>query len=403
MCKRMPLKGELKMDKVYMEALEMKDELIANRRALHRIPEIGLDLPNTSAYIADRLKEMGIPCRVSKENSHVTAMIGSGDHDRPCILLRSDMDALPGKEESGLDFASVNGCMHACAHDIHAASLLGAARILKAHEGELNGTVKLLFQSGEEVFHGAETAIKEGILQDPPVQAAFAMHMFSFVPFGTISYHYHPMASVYGFRITVTGKGAHGSAPETSVSPINAAVHIYQGLQELIAREVAGSREVVLTIGKFESGSAANVIPETAVMEGTLRTFDDDTREFMKRRITEVAEGIALAYRAKAEVSVMSDCPALINDPELTEEILGYIREARDDIQITKDYHALGSEDFAFFSREVPCCYLPLGGTYGNGYPVYYEHNPKIRYSEDNLPTAAGTYALAALKWLEAR
>ncbi len=388
------------MDPIYQEALDMKEELIAYRRALHRIPEVGLDLPLTSAFIAAKLEEMGIPCNVSKENSHVTAMLGCGDNDKPCILLRSDMDGLPGVEESGLDFASDNGCMHACAHDIHAASLLGAAKILKAHESELQGNVKLLFQSGEEVFHGAETAIKEGVLESPKVQAAFAMHMFSFVPFGTISYHYHPMASVYGFRITVTGKGAHGSAPENAVSPINAAVQIYQGLQELIAREIPGSKEVVLTIGKFESGSAANVIPEKAVMEGTLRAFDNDLREFMIRRITEVAERIALAYRTKAEVTVLSDCPALVNDPELTEEILEYIREARDDIEITNDYHALGSEDFAFFSREVPCCYLPLGGTYGNGYPNYYEHNPKIRYSEENLPTAAGTYALAAIKWL---
>ena len=156
----------------------------------------------------------------------------------------------------------------------------------------------------------------------------------------------------------------------------------------------------MLTIGKFESGSAANVIPAEAVMEGTLRAFDNDIREFMIRRITEVAEGIALAYRATAEVTKLSDCPALVNDPELTEEILGYIRDEREDLVITDDYHALGSEDFAFFSQEVPSCYLPLGGTYGNGYPVYYEHNPKIRYSEDNLPTAAGTYALTALKWL---
>ena len=388
------------MNPIYQEALEMKEELVANRRALHQIPEVGLNLPRTSAFIASKLEEMGIPYRVSKKNSHVTALLGSGEPDKPCILLRSDMDGLPGTEESGLDFASTNGCMHACAHDIQAASLLGAAKLLKAHEGELNGTVKLLFQSGEEVFHGAETAIKEGVLESPKVHAAFAMHMFSFVPFGTISYHYHPMASVFGFRITVTGKGAHGSAPENAVSPINAAVQIYQGLQELIAREIPGSQEVVLTIGKFESGNAANVIPEKAVMEGTLRAFDNDLREFMIRRITEVAEGIALAYRAKAEVSVLSDCPALVNDPKLTEEILGYIREARDDIEITNDYHALGSEDFAFFSREVPCCYLPLGGTYGQGYPNYYEHNPKIRYSEDNLPTAAGTYALAAISWL---
>lgn len=389
------------MKSIYQEAMDLKEELIANRRTLHQIPEVGLELPQTSAFIAAKLEEIGIPCKISEKNSHVTAMLGSGDPNEACILLRSDMDALPGTEESGLDFASTNGCMHACAHDIHAASLLGAAKILKAHEEELDGTVKFLFQSGEEVFHGAETAIREGILQNPPVQAAFAMHMFSFVPFGTISYHYHPMASVYGFRITVKGKGAHGSAPEASVSPINAAVQIYQGLQELIAREIPGSKEVVLTIGKFESGSAANVIPAEAVMEGTLRAFDNDIREFMIRRITEVAEGIALAYRATAEVTKLSDCPALVNDPELTEEILGYIRDEREDLVITDDYHALGSEDFAFFSQEVPSCYLPLGGTYGNGYPVYYEHNPKIRYSEDNLPTAAGTYALTALKWLE--
>lgn len=380
------------------EAAAMKDELISWRRHIHQNPELGLKLPKTTAFICAELDKMGISYTVSKENSHVVALLGKGDN---CILLRSDMDALPIKEESGLDFASQNGNMHACGHDIHATTLLGAAKLLKAHEDELKGQVKLLFQSGEEVFKGAATAIEEGVLENPKVGAAIASHVASIAPVGVVGYGYFPMSAVYGFRIDITGKGAHGSTPDKGISPINAGVHIYLALQELIAREAAATSEVVITIGHFESGSANNVIPETAVLEGTLRAFDPEVRKYMIERITEVAESVAKTYRAEATVTAVSDCPAMINDKDLTDEVVGILKEGNDKLQVLPIYHAMGSEDFAFFSDRVPCCYIAHGAMFGDGYPVLSEHNPKVRFNEGTIPVAVGSYCTIAVKWLE--
>lgn len=380
------------------EATALKDEMIKWHRDLHQIPELGLKLPKTSAYIQGELDKMGITYNVSKENSHIVALLGKGDK---CVLLRADMDALHISEESGLEFASTNGNMHACGHDMHATALLGAAKMLKAHEDELKGQVKLLFQSGEEVFKGAETAMAEGVLENPHVDVAYASHVASVGPVGLIGYGHYPMSAVYGFRIDIKGRGTHGSTPENGISPINAAVHIYLALQELIAREVAASKEVVITIGHFEAGSANNVIPETAVMEGTLRAFDPEVRKYMIERITEVAEGVASAYRTEASVTAVSDCPAMINDKELHDELVDMLKRENEDLQILPVYHAMGSEDFAFFCDKVPSCYLAIGAQYGDGYPVYSEHNPKVRHNEEALIIAAAAYCMVASEWLE--
>ena len=184
-------------------------------------------------------------------------------------MLRGDMDALPVAEESGEPFASTNGCMHACGHDMHATALLGAARMLKAREAELvdaNATVKLLFQPGEETFEGARAAIADGLLQNPRPQAAFAMHVNSQSPLGLVLYGSPALSGVYGFRITLQGKGGHGSSPEICIDPITTGVHVHLALQELIAREVPATKEVALTVGKFAGGQAANVIPDLSLI-----------------------------------------------------------------------------------------------------------------------------------------
>lgn len=197
---------------------------------------------------------MDVPFHTIVNGNDVVAQLGEGE---PCLLLRADMDALPVAETSGVDFASTNGCMHACGHDMHTTSLLGAAKLLKAHEAELCGTVKLLFQPGEETFNGAEACIKDGVLESPHVDAAVATHVASIAPVGLVAYGDVPNAAVYGFKITLTGKGAHGAMPALGIDPINTAVHIYLALQELIAREVPADQEATLTIGQLSAGSAS--------------------------------------------------------------------------------------------------------------------------------------------------
>ena len=417
------------MTDYFCEAACLKDDLIAIRRHLHQIPELGLDLPLTTAFVQEELTKLGIPSVKSPSSGWVSAVIG--DPAGRCILLRSDMDALPVTEDSGLAFASSNGCMHACGHDFHTTNLLGAARLLKAHESELKGQVKLFFQTGEEVFDGSLHAISEGLLEDPCVDATFGMHMASRVPVGVIRASAagspRPMSSLsvsetpspsgqtgnstasravmsagYCFRIEITGKGAHGSTPELGISPINAAVHIYLGLHELIAREVAASKEAVLTIGRFESGQVFNVIPDTAVMEGTLRTFDPEVRSYLIGRFNDIIPQIAAVYRAEAKIIVIGDCPPVINDPVLEDEVLSYIHESNPAIDIRPTFHWMASEDFSFFGDHVPSCFLSIGGMADDGYPAYAEHNPKVRFNEGALTIGAAVYASVAAKWLEA-
>lgn len=387
------------MSKILLqEANEMAEQLTAWRRALHQIPETGLQLPKTSALIQEELEKMGIPFTVTVGGSCVTALLGKGEK---CFLLRSDMDALPMKEESGVPFASENGCMHACGHDLHAATLLGAAALLKSHEAELKGQVKLLFQPGEETFEGAAAAVRDGVLEHPAVDAAFAMHVYSSIPMGSVVYGEYPMASVYGFKITLTGVGGHGSTPELCIDPINTGVHIYLALQELIARECPPTSEAALTIGQFQAGSASNIIPQTAVLQGTLRTFDNALRENLIRRIRETAQGIAAVYRTKMELEVLSDVPSVACDPELLREMTGCIRSLDPELKMLPLFHNMGSEDFAFISEKIPSAYLAIGAAVEEKELIYGQHNPKVRFNEKVLPATAAAYAHAAMEWLE--
>ena len=384
---------------IFTEAQGMTPELIKWRRELHQIPELGLKLPQTAAYIQERLKEMGIESTCS-DSSNVVALIGSGE---PCFMLRSDMDALPVEERSGEQFSSTNGCMHACGHDMHAAILLGAAKMLKVREPELKGTVKLLFQSGEEIFSGAVAAMKEGVLENPKVEASFAAHVFASLPFGLVAYGDKALSSAYGFHIDITGKGAHGSTPEAGVSPINAAVHIYLGLQELIAREVSGMDEVTMTVGQLHAGSAANVIPEKAWMEGTLRTFNKETAGYLISRITEMAVKTADAYRAKAEVTALYNVPMVDNDPELNAEFIESIRELDGNLVTQKALHVMGSEDFSFFTDTIPAVYMAFGAGVEDQTRWRAQHNPEIVFNEKVLSVGAAAYVKIATDYLTKR
>ena len=383
---------------IIQEATRNHETIVGWRRALHQIPELGTELPQTVAFVAGKLAEMKIPYEVYEDCSCVTATIGSGGK---CILLRGDMDALPVLEESGLEFASTNGLSHACGHDFHAASLLGAAKILKDHEAELPGTVKLIFQSGEEVFKGAAAAVRSGVMENPKVDAAFATHVFASLPLNMVAYGKHPMASVYGFKIRVQGKGTHGSSPETGVDPLVVGANILLALQEIIAREVPGGEEVALTIGHFEGGSASNVIPDSAILEGTLRAFSPKMREFVIPRITEIAQSIAMAYRASVTVEELSSCPAVAVDDGMMELTLTAVKELDNGMTAVNALHAMGSEDFAVYSEMVPSMIVAMGAGVEDQSKWVGQHNPKILFDERILLNEVALYVKVALDWLE--
>lgn len=385
----------------YERALELKDEIIANRRYFHTNAEVGLDMPKATAYVMEKLESYGI--KPERCGHGVTATIGTG---RNCMLLRADMDALPMPEESGETFACPTGKeAHACGHDFHAAMLLCAAKMLKEREQQLHGTVKLMFQPAEETFEGGRDMIAAGILENPTVDAALAYHVSpGQMPTGLVMYNSEStmMFSVDGFRIRIKGKGSHGAYPHTGIDPINIGVHIHLALQELIARETDPSAACVLTIGKFEAGSAANIIPDTAVMEGTLRTDNAQIREKLVKRIKEVAELTAAVYGGSVEVESLSGVPPLVCNGDLTKEVLGYMRELS--IPGFSEYPGIcasASEDFAVIAEKVPSTFMYLSAGFLDERGAYSAHNPKVRFNEEVCPIGAACLAACAERWLE--
>lgn len=385
----------------YERALELKEEIITNRRYFHTNAEVGLEMPKARAYVMEKLESYGIKPELCGHG--VTATIGKGGK---CILLRADMDALPMPEESGEEFACPTGTeAHACGHDFHAAMLLAAAKMLKENEAELNGTVKLMFQPAEETFEGGRDMIAAGILENPKVDAALAYHVSpGQMPTGMVMYNSQStmMFSVDGFKIEIKGKGSHGAYPHTGVDPINIGVHIHLALQELIARETDPSAACVLTIGKFTAGAAANIIPDTAVLEGTLRTNHAEIREKLVKRIKEVSELTAAVYGGTVQIETLSSVPPLVCDGKLTNEMLGYMRELS--IPGFTEYPGIcasASEDFAVIAEKVPSTFMYLSAGFMDERGAYSAHNPKVRFNEEVCPIGAACLAQCAQQWLK--
>ncbi|MEG0774199.1 M20 family metallopeptidase [Clostridium sp.] len=387
----------------YLErANSLQDEMIANRRYLHENAELGMKLPTTVKFVMGKLRAMGYEPKEICE-SGVTVSVGKGNGG--VILLRADMDGLPIVEESGLPFASTSGHAHACGHDFHAAMLLGAAKMLKENEDQLEGTVKLMFQPGEETFQGAKAMIQAGILENPKVDVALAYHVSAGkIPVGVYMYNNEDtmMSSNDGFKITIKGMGSHGAYPHNSIDPINIGIHIYLALQELIAREVDPAESCVLTVGTFISGTAPNIIPETAVIQGTIRTASLKTREFLVRRMQEVAKLIAETYRGSATVEMLSEVSPLICNPEFTNEVIKYMKELPvNGLMGYPKIKASASDDFAEILSLVPGAYMFLSAGFPNEENSYQAHNPKVRFNEDVLPFGAAALAHCSTQWLK--
>ena len=385
----------------YERALQLKEETVAHRRWFHANAEVGLDMPKGQAYVLEELKKLGISAQACGHG--VTATLGKPGK---CILLRADMDALPMQEESGLAFACPTGTeAHTCGHDFHAAMLLTAAKMLKENEASLEGTVKFMFQPAEETFEGARDMIAQGILENPAPDAALAYHVTAGkMPVGIYMYNSTGtmMFSVDGFRITIRGRGAHGAYPHASIDPINIACHVYLALEALIAREVDPAKANLLTVGQFHAGNANNIIPETAVLEGTIRSNDKASRELLVRRMREVAEGTAAVYGGTAEIQMLSQVPPLICDPKLTEQIVGYMQQL--EIPGAMPYPGIAasaSEDFATIAEKIPGVFLYLSAGFPDDRGAAPAHNPKVQFNEDGCPMGAACYAHCAVQWLK--
>lgn len=388
------------------------NELILLRRKLHRCPGTGFDLTETLSVVRETLTHLGYdpkPC--GKAGLYADL---KGTKPGKVFLLRADMDGLPIREQTGLSFAAENGNMHACGHDLHTAMLLGAAKLLAAHRADLCGTVRLMFQPAEEILDGAKNMVESGVLENPRPNAALMIHVMTDTPFETgtavVSGGGVSAPAADYFEIRVQGKGCHGSSPHTGIDPLSAAAHIVLALQELHARELSLHDRAALTVGTFHAGTAANAIPDTAVLSGTLRTYSESVREMLKTRMTEITGAVAAAFRAKAEITFGTSCPTLQNDGTLSEEITACLKallgsnRAFSVPELEQKYGSAektaGSEDFAYVSQKVPSVMLALAaGQTRLGYdrPL---HHPEVRFDESALPIGAAVYAGTALHWL---
>lgn len=392
------------MEPIFQQAQTLQPQLVSWRRMLHQTPETGLVLPETAALLKGWLSQMELTWREYPDHSGFTVRIGRGLGKT--VALRADMDGLPISEESGLPFASSNGNMHACGHDAHAAMLMGVIQLLKAREDELKGDVLCIFQPGEEGPGGAEPMVRDGVLKG--VDGIFALHI------GDIAGHFPSgdAAVAYGntfaaddqMLITVKGLGGHGSTPEKCVDPVAAAALIVNNLQYIVSREVSPQHAVVITAAGIDAGQGTyNVIPETAVVRGTIRNASPDTRDYVLRRIREVARHTAEMLRAECTVEFLDGYPALVNDPAMVDAFIRSAGKLLPPERIHVLPHGiLGGEDAAFFFREVPGCYFFLPGLApcpADG-QVYGAHHPRFCLDESVFWRGSGLLAQTALDWL---
>lgn len=390
--------------KLYQDVINIKDKLIQHRRYLHSHAETGFNLKQTKNYVLSVLEDIGYKVNECGRCG-LYVEVGTG---KPVFLLRADMDALAIQEETDEEFKSEKN-MHACGHDLHTAMMLGAAEILKQYEEEIKGTIRIMFQPSEETFEGALDMIEHGVLKD--VEAALMMHVVS----GTESDTGSVMVSGGGvnapgadvFTIDIQGKGCHGSTPHLGIDTLTCASHILIALQEISARELSVSDEAILTIGMIQGGDAPNAIAGHTIMKGTLRTFNEDIREYIKSRMKVIIDGLSMSYRCHSELIFTSGCPALRNDEQLavsvyknTKEILGE-EQTISLAELKTPVRLGGSEDFAYISQKVPSIALTLNsGDSRDGY-IYPLHHPGVRFDEDAMVNGCLAYIYNAYKWIE--
>jgi len=379
-----------RFERLKERAKELQDQLVEWRRHLHQYPEVGLELPETEKFVAERLKEMGLEVRAGVAGHGVVAVL-RGAKPGPTIAIRADMDALNLKEETGLPFASkIEGRMHGCGHDAHTAIALGAAKLLSKMASELAGNVKFIFQPAEEGPGGAKPMIEDGALENPKVDAIVGLHtgcLWDYEKPGEVFVSYGPMmACLDRIDVKIKGKGAHGATPHKSVDSISVAAHAISAVQTVVSREVNPLEPVVVTIGKIQGGTAYNIISQDVTFEGTVRALKQDVREFLDERIGGIIKGVASGMRAEVEYTYTYGYPPLSNDPEFTKRFVKVATEilGKDMVKEIPE-PSMGGEDMAYFLNEVPGTFFFLAGCREVDGQIHPHHNPKFDIDENVL------------------
>ena len=393
-------KGVIKRMDIRREIESLREELIGLRRDFHENPELGFQEFRTGRIVADYLESLGLEVQRNVAKTGIVGLL-RGKGPGKTIALRTDMDALPLTEETGVDFASKNqGIMHACGHDGHLAMMLVAAKVLSRMRDEMEGNIKFIFQPNEEDA-GAEIMIGEGILENPKVDAAVGMHLWSPIQSGKIGVAKGPlMASSYYFKIIVNGKGGHGGAPHTTISPILSGIDMIKGLQEMVMKEVDALKPTIISFGRVHAGTYPIIIPEKMEIEGSLRCLHPDTRE-IQERMREIVQGISKVHRTSYTLEFKCGNDLLYNNDEMTSLAQEVAEEAvGGENMITSDISVMLGEDFAEFSKRVPSTFVFLGTANSHKGTDYPHHHPKFNIDEEVLPLGVEVLVGTALRYL---
>ncbi|MDO8754714.1 MAG: amidohydrolase [Anaerolineales bacterium] len=385
------------------EAKSLFEYTKAMRRDFHIHPELGFKEIRTGGIVAKELEALGLEVTKGVGKTGVVGFL-EGAKPGPTILLRFDMDALPIHEDTGAEYASTNpGVMHACGHDGHTAIGLTVAKILHAHRNELAGSIKFCFQPSEEGFNGEEMGgnlmmIRDGVLDGPKVDKTLSLHLWNDKPLGWFSVAKGPvMAGAELFTINLTGKGGHGASPDTTVDPIIAAAQIITALQTIASRNVAPLKSTVVSVTSIHSGTTFNVIPQTAQLLGTIRTFDLEVRKLVLERFEQIVRGIAESMGCQVEVETKRVTPAVINNDEVTERVLETARAMFPGAEVdTENYLTMGAEDMGYMQEKVDGCYFMIGSANDEKKLNYNHHHPKFDFDEQALISGVALMSAAA-------
>jgi amidohydrolase len=389
-------------DDILTQAQALAGQLTAWRRDLHRHPELAFHEQRTASVAAHHLAALGMEVQTGVGRTGVVAVL-EGAQEGPTVMLRFDMDALPIHEETGLPFASaVPGCMHACGHDGHVAIGLGVASLLAHRQSQLAGRVKFIFQPAEEIANGARAMIDDGVLHNPAPDVAFGLHLWSLIPVGQAVVKAGPLwASADRFDVELTGRGSHGAMPHRGVDTIMVAAFAIAQLQTVVSRSRDPLAPAVLTIGTVQGGSAFNIMAERVHLSGTLRTFDEDVRLGIIRRMHTVLAGVAAAHEAHYELAFSDYAPPLVNDPEATEAVRAAATAVLGAEAVSEEPMMMVAEDMAEYLNRVPGSFFVLGAMKDGEGAAEPHHSPRFDIDEAALPLGAAILTRATLTYLE--
>lgn len=384
------------------QAEALRDDLIAWRRDFHRHPELAFEEVRTAGIVAQELSRLGLEVQTGVGKTGVVAILECGNPDGPTILVRADMDALPIHEENQTEYASeVAGKMHACGHDGHTAIALGVARLLTANRDALKGRVKFVFQPAEEVGQGAKAMAEDGVLESPRPDFTLGLHLWNNMPLGTLGVaEGYVMAGCADFTVTIKGKGGHGAVPHLANDPVVCAAHITTAFQSIISRNLNPIETGVISVTQIHTGTASNVIPESAMMNGTIRFFSDEVKHLLDKRMHEIVAGVGSAMGCEASLTIRYLTEPVYNNPKVAERVRATFARLGQGEDKWRYERTMGAEDVGVFMQDVPGMYFFLGSANAEKDLHYPHHHPRFDFDEASLPLGVALLSAAVADYL---